>query len=380
MSKHFEKFTRRVFLNWIGILTLATFLTFIISWNLNIAIPESLCEYYQYIEPILIVIILLAISIYVSKVLKWPWLRHLFYFFRPFYKNCNSNLKRYLVVLTLIIFVPWFIFSLFYYFQLLDPDGPFRSYNFFDQLAYFIAYLGLLLTVRVYFEVKEGHTETLEDFIKTLTEILDSSEKDDDMIIYAPTLFLNEAHILTGLTNYKNTAYRNKLLKFTDLKLILLECKSLLDHIKKTFKKKIPNNKELNNAAFNDFINNLQQDTSELNQFHQDNISVEIPDNDGDKTNQYYRDFAVFIGSLADRINIGGGKYDFIEFDDGKNDENRVNEKHGLFAIANFTKGIYYIGSFDLYKNGSSFFRGTYFQNKYLPKGEFKDLMNSITE
>ena len=413
------------------------------------------CESFLYTKPILTIVSLVIILISISEISKWNWLRKLFYFFRPFYKNCNTPFGKYFSIISILILIPGIIFSFFYYYQLLGESNAFSDYNFFDQLSYVIAYIGLLLTVRVYFEIKEGHTESLEDFIKILTEILSLSDYDDDIVIYSPTLFINEAHILQGLTNYRNTSYRKNLLKFENLKIFMLECNSLIEKIEKnvflnllhklehlikselkefniieienllneiktfpintknnnfirnyleSFKNSILDNieekkknevtyklntiissiikeiethvldsKRLKDASCNEFLSSLQNDDSQLNKFHKFSLIHEIPDKDGDKFNQYYREFAFFLYSLKDKI-LNNSNYTF------NGNGGNFDEYHGTFAISNFSKGIYYLGSFDVYSNGESFFRGTYFNNKYLNKNKLRSLINEITK
>jgi len=458
MSKYIESFQKNRRLWWYSIMALILFITnliiffkgFSIYWCTDI----KNCELYLFTKPIIIIVSIVLIFISISKIFKWNWLRKLFYFFRPFYKNSNTSWGKNFRVILILIIIPGLIFAFFYYYQLIGESSAFSGYNFFDQLSYILAYIGILLTVRVYFEVKEGHTESLEDFIKILTEILSLSDDDDEIVIYSPTLFLNEAHILQGKTDYRNTAYRNKLPKFMNLKLFILECSSIVDTIKhrlfvdllnkkeesfnnglkeynltdfekiyekikiftdktfsdtiatskfEDFKKSILDITEENkkaaaatkldeliskflielktqkldsrlikNADYNEFLCSLQTDNSLLNKFHQFSLAIEVPDNCGDKTNRYYRDFACFLYSLKDKIE--SKNYSF--------NGNGVNgdEYHGTFAISNFNKGIYYLGSFDVYSNGESFFRGTYFHNKYLDKDKLKSLIKEITE
>jgi hypothetical protein len=374
MSNTFEKLTWNNTFRWVAIFFSFLIFVFIVLFEarINSIIKLLECEYYLYMKPLIIIVLIIIILIFLSKVLKWQFLRRLFYFFRPFYKNCNKEWHKTIIAISIFIIIPGIILSFFYYFQLFSSTTVFKGYNFFDQLSYVLAYIGLLLTVRVYYEVKEGHTESLEDFIKILTEILDLSDDEDEIVIYAPTLFLNEAQIIKKTATYKNTAYRSKLRDKSNLKLHILDTGNSLD----TFNDNITKNELANNHdAHARKVNSFIDSNCNLNLFHKWSLKFELEEqaNHVHERTDYYHGLISFMKSIPkDRIK---NDYKLIEPIELTN----IRKAKGSFAVANFDKGLYYFGSFEASDEAEPYFRGTSFTNKNIKRDELKNLINAIT-
>jgi len=388
MSKFWDDFHKYKIIYWIiGSISLII-LILNISWFGRILGIESILqlEVYLYVKPVIILfsIITFIISLFQIKRIKrikgLQFINTLLNFFRPFSKDCNYEWQKPLVVILFLIIIPGFIFTFFYYFQLFTSGDTFKGYNFFDQLSYVLAYVGLLLTVRVYFEVKEGHTESLEDFIRTLTEILDLSDDEDEIVIYAPTLFLNEAHIINKTATYKNIAYRNKLKNKKRLKLHVLDTDESLDKFHENIKKKELENDDTN---YGKHVSSFKESKCKLNLFHKWSLNFELEEkaNHVHKRTEYYHGFISFMKSIPKESIIGDYKLiepKSITIDDIE--EGKISKARGSFAVANFDKGLYYFGSFEASDEAKPYFRGTLFTNKNIDKVEFRNLIALLTE
>lgn len=68
------------------------------------------------------------------------------------------------------------------------------EFSFFNLTSFLLCLFSIILTSRVYFEIEKEKTNTLDEYLERLTDIIINSRGKDQILIIAPTIILGQAH------------------------------------------------------------------------------------------------------------------------------------------------------------------------------------------
>lgn len=267
-------------------------------------------------------------------------------FVKPF-----LNKKDLLYAINVVISIPCIIALIIHLFCHSDWGNEF---SFFNISSLLLCILSIYFTCRVYFEIDKAKTNTLDDYLERLTDIISNSKKGDKVMIIAPTIILGQ--VKQDESSLKNM-YLNDIYSFLNSKGKI--CFVLLDWdingIDCFTIKSITS--ERTTSFFYETNNSIKKD---LFDYHIQNwgLYLDTPQKIGDAMNK----------SLLENMERLT-KYDNSSFIRLKKEMFCVEggNSSGFFAVVNFTRGIYYMGSFSV-SDKSQKFQGTYFENEHIEK------------
>jgi len=253
----------------------------------------------------------------------------------------------------------------------------FINIKFFEFAPFILCIVGIYVTSRVYFEIQEDKTVTLEDYMKNLNYIISSSREKDKILIIAPTIILGQSHKTHKIDGNKDKdkryihiidTYFDQIMKHLEIGEIYF---ALLDFDYKNFKE-IEVHSEGNKKAWYKILDMCGNDIGRkpLSNYHFESYCQGAYDHDN--LQRYMAEF----GSKLKKL-IHTGKANFIRLDskmyiDGDN----YAQGRGFFAVANFDNGMYYLGAYEHY-NRTYNFHGTYFRNEHI-KTQMLNMLNII--
>ena len=243
--------------------------------------------------------------------------------------------------------------------------GPFQNWDilqewsFVDITLLWLAIAALFIGAKIYFEIKESKTNTLEDYLRKTIDILSDSKKDDELYIVIPTTFLGEMTDNPLKNNYKNLI-KQKANSGVNVTIGIYNFD--LSHIRKM----INNNNLIKNITkFDNFWNKLINDKNQLLLAFHDSFFKQREDNYfGQKHLDRINYFRRLLNHLIELVNAKNIKIERLKNMTSKNGKNRI--ESGFFAVANFTSGSYYFGQIEIYNWEEQHFNGTYFQNSHI--------------
>lgn len=254
------------------------------------------------------------------------------------------------------------IISALVHFSNCDKDGNILS--FFNLTSFLLGIFSIFVTCRVYFEVKKEKTNTLDEYLDRLTHIIANSGNDDEILMIAPTVILGQAH---ENNSYVIDGYLDEIFQFLENGKLTI---ALLDFDIKNVGCLFVNKETAGRGS----TGNLKYKTSRLPTakvpdkqsvrkplfaYHCANASLFFKDQEeaGDYMNLHL---------LSNLKKLESKKCKFIKL---KSEMFIIGDDYskssGFFAIANFTKGLYYMGNFSVSRKIHRF-QGTYFENEHI--------------
>lgn len=227
-----------------------------------------------------------------------------------------------------------------------------QELSFFNISSLLLCLLSIYLTSRVYFEIKKEKTDTLDDYLERLTDIIAKSKAKDRILIIAPTIILGQVNkdesILKNM--YLEDIYRllaNKgeicfaLLDWdiTNINEFNITCRTIGEITNFDYETQGSIKKDLFDYHIKNwglYINTISDIKKAMNESLLKNLKT-LKDNDNSS----------FIRLKKDMFCVKDGN------------------SSGFFAVVNFTRGIYYMGNFSV-SGRTQKFQGTYFENEHI--------------
>lgn len=230
--------------------------------------------------------------------------------------------------------------------------------SFFNISSLLLCLLSIYLTSRVYFEIDKEKTTTLDDYLERLTDIISKSKKDDEVLVIAPTIIL-------GQVNKGDSPVKNSYLE---------EIARLLDEKGKIYFATLNWSYSINEIRLSDD----KGPSSALRDYYakdsDPNSRIKMPLFD-----YHFNNWALYLENTDDIIramnndlllnlkNIQNKGGVFIRLKGDIFGDISKDKSSGFFAVANFTRGLYYMGNFSVLRMLQKF-QGTYFENEHIEK------------
>jgi hypothetical protein len=235
------------------------------------------------------------------------------------------------------------------------------DYSFFNLAPFILCIVGIYLTSRVYLEIQEDKTVTLKDYLKILNYIISSSTPDDKILIIAPTIILgqadkNELH-QDGNYIYIIDTYFDKILRHLESGEIYF---ALLDFDYKNFKNFKVNKTGSDKATYKTYNEFGEITNKPLSNYHFESYLLRT-----DKQDELDNFMEHALAENLRKLN-STSKANFIRLKPEMYFTSKIGtQSSGFFAVANFDRGMYYMGTYEHDKKTYNF-HGTYFRNEHI--------------
>lgn len=298
------------------------------------------------------------------------------YFIKPFFETSKNKYISFFLLLWILLLPIAFLIHFF------TPE-KIEIYTYFGYFGTWLTFLGLLITQRIYFEIKYKTNHNFEEFVNTLEDFIRVSVKDDEIYLILPTLFI-------GAVGYPkfNANFRKKIEKLASDKTKKLSI-ALFDYdeeeVKEIIKYKNENkihfgnsNNKINEENETLFLQKILSSKSPLVQFHRKWNKFD----DSSKKGEFYFDLLSFMDKLTEIEKLVGDKFkiekikkEYFDFED--NDTS--NGDKGLFLFANTSQNIYYLGTIRIYAQEKINFQNTIIEELEINK-EFETIFNTFVK
>lgn len=299
------------------------------------------------------------------------------YFIKPFFET-SKHLYITIFFILWILLLP-FAFLIHYF----TPEKIEIS-SYFGYFGIWLTFLGLLITQRIYFEIKYKTNHNFEEFVNTLEDFIRVSKTDDKIYLILPTLFI-------GATGYPrfNSNFRKKIEmlasdKKKKLSIAVLdfdneEVKNILNF--KTEKNIVFGNTIIEDNEKNEisFIKMILDSKAPLIRFH---LKWNKFDGNSTKKSEFYFDLLSFMNKLTEiendssnNLNIKKIKKDYFNYE--LNDTS--NGDKGIFLFANTKQNMFYLGTIKIYAQEKINFQNTIIEEIELDK-EFETIFDTFVK
>lgn len=314
--------------------------------------------------PILFAVLIVCFLI--LKLSEKPYKEIIRKFLVPFWDEKRGLLLWLITVIVIILIISILINA---YKSNNCDDFSCNDFSFsFNLASLLLCVFGIFLTSRVYLEIGREKTTNLNEYLEILTHIISNSKKDDILII-APTIILGQTY---KDENYIMNTYFDKILNYLKKGEIYF---ALLDF-------------DYNNIPYLDVETVGDKYIYTINETKAEKFSGKktLSDYHFETWNTYklqYKNIKDFMIRLGDDLNAlkNTGKANFIRLKpemylQKKEKKYIYTESEGFFAIANFNKGMYYMGTYK-HQEKAIDFHGTYFENEHIKK-EMQNMLKIV--
>lgn len=362
-------------IKWVAIFGLVFFAILLIV-KITYAIIDKTFPYFQLFNYSLIIVIVsvLLFVLIINRILvsknKYSFLD----FLNPFFAtNRNKHISTALIFWLLVPLIPFLI-------HFLTPE-KLSIEIYVGYFGVWITFLGLLITQRVYFEIKYKPTHSFEEFVNTLDDFIRTSINDDEIYLILPTLFI-------GANGYPkfNLKFRKKI---TDLASDNSKKLSIaIFDFNETEIEEIVKLKEDKNIEFGN-IDDTENETNETNflaKIHNSNnlllkfhLKWNKFNNNPSRKGQFYYDLSRFMKDLNDISKDSSNKFviNKIKTKYFEDNGNPAIGNEGLFLFANISQNVYYLGTIKINAQEDVYFQNSIIEDVKISK-EFETIYTTF--
>jgi hypothetical protein len=298
----------------------------------------------------------------------------------PFYQHSTQLVKSFYLLLTIGI-IPFGILlyitrGISFYKNGLNPFSTIDPIIFW---GFWLSISSIMITARIYFEIKDKDKHSLEDFLCLVTEFLHRTRTTDEVYIIMPTLFIGRAFHISFYNNFTEKLFHLCQTNSNKIELAFLDFgdETNIDNFIET------HNNTKNDLERHQYLINMIID-AERKQIPLFIFHIKwYPYNKNEQStnwNQYYCELYSFIHRLL-HIKKENPK-SVVKINKIKNyyfgqQGNTGSGKNGFFLFANITAGNFYFGSLSVNSQNSIYFNGTLFENEHIGD-TMKDLFHNF--
>lgn len=299
------------------------------------------------------------------------------YFIKPFFET-SKHLYITIFFILWILLLP-FAFLIHYF----TPEKIEIS-AYFGYFGIWLTFLGLIITQRIYFEIKYKINHNFEEFVNTLEDFIRVSKNKDEIYLILPTLFIGATGYPRFNSNFRKkietlASDKNKKLSIGVLDFDKEEIKKILDFKKEkniVFGNTIIEDNEMNEISF---MKMILESKAPLIRFHQKWNKF---DGNSTKKSEFYFDLLSFMNRLIELENESSNDFHINKikknyFNYELNDTS--NGDKGIFLFANTKQNMFYLGTIKIYAQEKINFQNTIIEEIELDK-EFETIFDTFVK